>query len=137
MAPATTNFVQPYSQEALEGEEGLTSKDLVKYLGVTHKNGVTKLKRNDWNCPEWLAPKAEDPNESNWLESIAFALITGAAKGFVTRGSSLIGDAYLIVSKFITLEKETIKNVEKKQISELSKEEKQTENKTFHIALVA
>ena len=63
-----TDFVIPYPQEALGGEEGLTAHDIAKSLGVELKSVLKKLRRDKWhNNPEWLTVSIWNPQCLQWV----------------------------------------------------------------------
>ena len=89
-------FVAPRPQPALGGESGLTAHEIARSLGVEPKVVLKKLRRDKWlNSPKWWAVPYVTSNSSNGTKATGFALNTRAAKAFVARWASDLGDAYL------------------------------------------
>ena len=89
-------FITPRAQPALGGMEGLTAHEIAKSLRIPAKFVLQKLQRGKWhNSQKWLAAVYTTSNDSNGTKVTGFALSTRAAKAFVARWGSDIGDAYL------------------------------------------
>jgi hypothetical protein len=97
------DFVQPYPQQALGGELGLTSEDVARSLGVDHKHVLEKLRRarkDKWEELGWtFAVYTADVENTGIVQSQrrrqVFALNTTLAKVIVARWNNEIGDGYL------------------------------------------
>jgi hypothetical protein len=89
-------FIKPTYFESL-GEEGLTAKDIADSLGVGLRSVHQKIKR------QWDEEKDQDfrvitnviANDSNGLPVESYVFTTMAAKAFVARWRSDVGDSYL------------------------------------------
>lgn len=93
----SNSFVKPHFIEEL-GEEGLYAHEIAKALGGELKRVHEKLKRGKWHSgvvQEWRVVVYTSSNDSNGLPIESYALNTAAAKAFVARWESNIGDAYL------------------------------------------
>ena len=82
-------FIQPYAQEALNGELGLTSTDLAKSLGVQHKHVLEKIRRMTIEKILDLGLMAAKTAGNE------FSLSTETAKFFVARWNNDLGSGYL------------------------------------------
>lgn len=92
-------FVTPYPQEALDGELGLTSGEVARAIGVSHKNilrdmrerrYVTFLEGAGFRLAQF-SPNRKGPGR----KGICFALSTEAAKALVASSRTELGAAYL------------------------------------------
>ena len=90
-------FVKPYHIDVLE-EEGLCAIDIANSLDVDLKRVHEKLQRGKWQSgfvQSWREVAYTSSNISNNIPIETFALNTRAAKAFVARWGSPMGDSYL------------------------------------------
>lgn len=90
------SFIKPTYFEAL-GEDGLTAKDIADSLGVGLRAVHQKIKRqwNDEKDQDFRVITNVIANDSNSLPVESYIFTTMAAKAFVARWRSDVGDSYL------------------------------------------
>jgi hypothetical protein len=87
-------YIKPYPQPALDGELGLTAKDIAKSLGVKAENVRKKIRKANYaKIPEFLVIPVGMINENNRLYDEYIFSVMGA-KAFVARWPNHMGDAY-------------------------------------------
>lgn len=130
MSLVKTNFIKPYPQAALGGEEGLTAHDVAKALSVPVERVLKKLRKRHWaKSPNWLAIPFGMANKTNGLTIPTYSLNTNAAKAFVAKWDNEIGAAYfdwLLACERVVLEKvpQILKQNEELKVLNATLEEK-------------
>lgn len=89
-------FVKPYPLMALNGELGITSKDIASCIGSNLENIHKKIAKDRWTTMEKFKPVPYvSINETNGQKTTCYAFTVRGAKAFVARYSNAVGDQYL------------------------------------------
>lgn len=93
MLPVASTFVEPYTQAALDGKEGLTSVDIARALGAQHRDVKLSIKRLSDEDSAFCVQTQKSVTGGRPVEM--FILNVQDAKMVVATYQNAIGRAYL------------------------------------------